>query len=82
MLKRIIVFVVILGTSYTSFAQSSIQPSGVDLDRVTWVDGDVLVRFEDNLYPLTSTIPRAMRLLMPFFKIWISRKWNNLSRML
>ena len=49
MLKRIIVFVVILGTSYTSFAQSSIQPSGVDLDRVTWADGDVLVRFEDNL---------------------------------
>ena len=30
-------------------AQSSLQPSGVDLDYVTWVDGDVMVRFEDHV---------------------------------
>ena len=30
-------------------AQSSLQPAGVDLDYVTWVDGDVLVRFEDHI---------------------------------
>lgn len=30
-------------------AQSTLLPSGVDLDQVTWVDGDVLVRFEDHL---------------------------------
>ena len=32
-----------------SFGQSSTQPSGVDLEYVTWVDGDVLVRFDDHV---------------------------------
>ena len=32
-----------------SYGQSSTQPSGVDLEYVTWVDGDVLVRFEDHI---------------------------------
>jgi len=30
-------------------AQSSLQPAGVDLNNVTWVDGEVLVRFEDHV---------------------------------
>ncbi|REJ63930.1 MAG: hypothetical protein DWQ21_01505 [Bacteroidetes bacterium] len=49
MRKLTLLVVAILATTYHSFAQSSLQPSGVDLDYVTWVDGDVLVRFEDNL---------------------------------
>ena len=32
-----------------SYGQSSTQPAGVDLDYVTWVDGDVLVRFDDHV---------------------------------
>ena len=49
MRKFTLLVVAILATTYHSFAQSSLQPSGVDLDYVTWVDGDVLIRFEDNL---------------------------------
>ena len=49
MRKLTLLVVAIIATTYHSFAQSSLQPSGVDLDYVTWVDGDVLVRFEDNL---------------------------------
>ena len=32
-----------------SYGQSSTQPTGVDLEYVTWVDGDVLVRFDDHV---------------------------------
>jgi subtilisin family serine protease len=32
-----------------AYGQSSTQPSGVDLEYVTWVDGDVLVRFDDHV---------------------------------
>jgi len=32
-----------------SYGQSTTQPAGVDLDYVTWVDGDVLVRFDDHV---------------------------------
>ncbi len=49
MRKFTLLVVAILATTYHTFAQSSLQPSGVDLDYVTWVDGDVLIRFEDNL---------------------------------
>ena len=31
------------------YGQSSTQPTGVDLEHVTWVDGDVLVRFDDHV---------------------------------
>ena len=48
MRKFTLLVVAILATTYHSFAQSSLQPSGVDLDYVAgW--GDVLIRFEDNL---------------------------------
>jgi len=30
-------------------AQSTLLPSGVDIENVTWVDGDVLIRFEDHI---------------------------------
>ena len=32
-----------------AYGQSSTQPSGVDLEYVTWVDGDVVVRFDDHV---------------------------------
>ena len=43
--------VVVVSLLYSSvlFAQSSLQPAGVDLNNVTWVDGEVLVRFEDHV---------------------------------
>lgn len=47
-LKTLFIALTIVFTGQLA-AQSSLQPAGVDLDYVTWVDGDVMVRFEDHV---------------------------------
>lgn len=49
MRKITLVLLAMFAVVPSAFSQSSLQPSGVDLDYVTWVDGEVLVRFEDKL---------------------------------
>ncbi|MDB2435973.1 S8 family serine peptidase [Schleiferiaceae bacterium] len=49
MRKLLLSALLVLFFTGTSFGQSSTQPSGVDLEYVTWVDGDVLVRFDDHV---------------------------------
>jgi subtilisin family serine protease len=45
LLSLLAIFTLPLFTS----AQSTLLPSGVDIENVTWVDGDVLIRFEDHI---------------------------------
>ena len=49
MRKNLLLTLFLSVLSVLSFGQSSISPAGVNLEYVTWVDGDVLVRFEDHV---------------------------------
>ena len=48
-MKRVLFSAILTCISFLTFAQSTPYPTQLDLEHATWVDGDVLVRFSDDV---------------------------------
>jgi subtilisin family serine protease len=48
-MKRVLFSAILTCVSFLTFAQSTPYPTQLDLEHATWVDGDVLVRFSDDV---------------------------------